>query len=1038
MSSDLFMEQIERRRKRGVEEIAGIVNTGANDLFSTFEVTSLSGRKYSVQIRSLNERLNSCDCPDYRSNTIGTCKHIEGVLANLRRKFAGKWKKLSKKAPRLTQIYMHHADRATVRVTRPYPESNRARGLLERYFDAESILQGKITRSLPSFGSELKNLPSADQGKILIDNAVFDYLNNRRKFEKVVERKNWFLDQVGLGNRSLHVLSTPLYKYQEDGLLHLAFGGRILLADDMGLGKTIQAIAAAALMKQLQDIRHVLVVTPASLKHQWAREIQRFTSLGVQVIEGSRLHRRDMYRKPEFFNIINYELMRFDEPEISGREFDLVILDEAQRIKNWRTKTADAVKRLQSPYAFVLTGTPLENRLDELYSIFQFIDPTILGPLWRFNERYYNVEQRPSGSYKVLGHKNLDELRRRIAPYVKRRLRDEVMVDLPERIDNNFFVELTEPQSDAYMDFQQTVAKLLSIAKRRPLTMREHNILLGGLIKMRLICNALALHDPEIKPKDYMKTSPKLRELREILVDGVAGNGTKAIIFSQWSRMLALVEPMLEKLDLGWVKLTGDIPTKKRGALIERFFDDPDCRIFLSTDAGGVGLNLQAASMVVNLELPWNPAVLNQRIARAHRHGQRHVVNVINLITRATIEERILDNLGAKQAIFDAAFDENSTVSELSFKDSKQSILQRFEVLLDSTVIDQPALDLKPGRRPLEEVMPGVEAVSEVERESRVGIEPKPETEAQAQVDTEVEAKTASQVKDVTEPEPEPEPEVRVKTETETRKRAESEAGTGEEVEKETLSERAPADFAEMLAGRYPGRVLLVGDAPRFPGVEADGKILVVIDREPANLRGEVERLLKDHYGPYPTPELLLMEQEGYKALTALTGGLIEQAGGDGGGVHYRAPAIPAPPRKDERKALEKRLKRAEKGMNNADKRLDLASVVLSGGFPEEVLRPVRQALGYSLSAHLSLITNKIIAEELPSSRLVEAELVASGRIPKELAARIDRVRSLSAPVEEEEGDEAPPPSLDASEEFIGTIRELVDLGRELIAKEAL
>jgi SNF2 family DNA or RNA helicase len=158
------------------------------------------------------------------------------------------------------------------------------------------------------------------------------------------------------------------------------------------------------------------------------------------------------------------------------------ILDEAQRIKNWRTKTADKVKRLRSPYAFVLTGTPLENRLDELYSVLQVIDPNILGPLWRFNQRYYETERRPSGSYKVLGYKNLDELRHRIAPYVLRRVREEVLLDLPERIDSNFFVEMTDPQWSAYAEYEQRVAQLMARARRRPLTPKEHKILLGALV----------------------------------------------------------------------------------------------------------------------------------------------------------------------------------------------------------------------------------------------------------------------------------------------------------------------------------------------------------------------------------------------------------------------------------------------------------------------------------------------------------------------------------------------------------------------------
>jgi hypothetical protein len=241
--------------------------------------------------------------------------------------------------------------------------------------------------------------------------------------------------------------------------------------------------------------------------------------------------------------------------------------------------------------------------------------------------------------------------------------------------------------------------------------------------------------------------------------------------------------------------------------------------------------------------------------------------------------------------------------------------------------------------------------------------------------------------------------------------------------------------FADLLVGRYPGRILLVREAPQLPGAPADGNILVVVDREPAKLRPQVEQSLDEHYGDFPRPGLLLMEQEGYRALSALTGGVMEQTAEST--TVYQAPAIPAPARDDARKALEKRLRRANKGFDTADKRLKLATVVLQGGFPEEVMRPVRQALGWALSALLSLAKDKAPGEALPSPRLVEAELVAPGRLPADLAARVERVRVLTAPPAEDE-EEAPPPSVKAAEGFIATIQELIDLGRELIAKEGL
>lgn len=953
---ELFREQIERRRKRGVEEIARIVNLGKHPLYSTFRVTSISSVDYMVQIRSISSLINTCTCPDYRTNTLGTCKHIEGVLQNLEKRFADTWDDLVAHAPIFAQIYVHHAGQTTVRMTLPLPRSKRLGTLLNRYFDSEGILQGKAIQSLRSLLKELEQLPSGIRNKLIVGRDVHDYLMNLQDMETVRKQKEWFLGQVKNGARSLNIISTPLYDYQKDGVLHLAFGRRVLLADDMGLGKTVQAIAAVSLLKQLRDIKHVLIIAPASLKHQWAREIKRFTSLPVQVIEGPPLERRGLYRALKLINIITYELVRFDGKELFEREFDLVILDEAQRIKNWRTKTANMVKRLKSQYTFVLTGTPLENRLDELYSIFQFIDPTILGPLWRFNERYYEVNRRPSGSYKVLGHQNLDELRRRIGPYVLRRLREEVLLDLPERIDNNFFVEMTPPQIDAYREYESKVARLAAQAKRRPLTPAEHKLLQAFLVKMRLICDALALHDPEITEKDREKTAPKLRELREILSEEVADNGNKALIFSQWTSMLGFVEPILQKLGIGFVKLTGKVPSIRRGELVGRFFEDPRCKVFLSSDAGGVGLNLQAASMVINLDLPWNPAVLEQRIGRAHRHGQSRPVNVVNLIAKGTIEERMLDTLAAKRAVFDAALNDESTVSELSFDRMQQSVLQRLEVLMGTEIV-KPELELTPVKEEKEE------------GEAAFGATP-----------------------DI-------------------------------------------AGFTDVLVGRYPGRIVLVREAPQIPGARTDGNLLVVVDRDPGALRPEVEGLLQEHYRGFPVPALLIMEQEGYRALSVLAGGLMEK--GESKAI-YKSSAITGSQKDDEKEAMTRRVKRANGFFDTAQKRIKLAHVLLEGGFPEEVLRPLREGLNSGLNGHLSLLKDDHTGEALPSARVVESQLVEPGRVPLDLAARVDRVRVLTTPSDVNEDDDAPPPSTKATEALILAIQELVDLGREHAVKEGL
>ena len=930
--------QIERRRQRAREEITKIANKGNHPLFSQFEVSSVSGRTYRVEIRSLDEFHNTCTCPDYKTNLIGTCKHIESALFHLKDEFADQLDELAKQRPRGTKIYLHYGVDVTVRVELPLPKRPAVQELLNRYFDPSGVLIGSPLQVLPALSTAIEKLAPRDTSLVVIDEAVRQHYELLQDQVETQRQKDWFIEQVQRGNRSFGVLSTRLYPYQEEGAMHLVFGRRALLADDMGLGKTVQAIAASALLKELRDIKQVLVICPASLKHQWAREIRRFTSLSVTVVEGKKDERKELYKDSSFFKIINYELIRFDDDELNKLRFDLVILDEAQRIKNWRTKTAQMVKRLRSRYAFVLTGTPLENRIDELYSIFQFIDPRILGPLWHFNDRFYQLEKNPRGGYKVLGYKNLDELRSLISPYSQRRTRGEVLTDLPERVDNNYFVEMTDPQWKAYDEFKETVARLVATSHRRPLLPKKREILLMSLVKMRIICNALALHNKEIPVKEHEKTAPKLREFRHLMMDEIASNGHKAVVFSQWSNMLALTEPVLKSIGVGYVKLTGSVPTQKRGALIEQFFDDPACKVFLSTDAGGVGLNLQAADIVVNLDLPWNPAVLEQRIARAHRHGQPSSVQVINLIAKGTIEERMLDTLAAKRNVFAGVFGAEEAPTEIKFADTGQSLLQQLGDLLEQPV------DVKLELAPTEVV---------------------------------------------------------------------------EETPKPTFR-----GFADLLVAHLPGRVLLVRKAPMGDG------ILVVVDRSPAELRPEVERLLSEYFNPDQSI-LHLMEQEGYRALKAF----IPPASETSETEVFRAAAMPSPAGPSGRDLLEAQRQKASEGLTFANKRLSLADVVLNGGFPEEMLRPVRESLGWALSSLLALHKDTDPCADLPSSRLIQAELVEKDHLPEELSLRISRVRELTSPLEDEE---TAPPSLKTAESLIADVRALIELAEEQVVELGL
>lgn len=392
-------------------------------------------------------------------------------------------------------------------------------------------------------------------------------------------------------------------------------------------------------------MRHTLVVCPASLKHQWKREIERFTDFRAEVVDGRPEDRIVQYKRRPRFTIMNYALVRRDWEKINEHLMaDLLVLDEAQRIKNWETKTADTIKALTTEYAFVLTGTPLENRLEDLYSLMQVVDERVLGPLWRFIADFHVTDENDN----IVGYRNLSELRRRVEPVMLRRDRREVQDQLPERMDTRLVVDLGERQRTLHDSALSKAAQISQIRRDRPLTPTERNRLMASLQQARMACVAAGLVDEETEE------APKLDELEDLLDQLCVDGGRKVVVFSEWTGMTSRAVERAEELGLGVVELTGDVPTSKRGEFLERFHEDPSAQVFVSSDAGGTGLNLQCASVLINLDIPWNPAVLEQRIGRVHRLGQSQTVQVVLMIAANSYEERVAALVGQKQNLFDS------------------------------------------------------------------------------------------------------------------------------------------------------------------------------------------------------------------------------------------------------------------------------------------------------------------------------------------------------------------------------------------------
>jgi superfamily II DNA or RNA helicase len=683
-------EEIERRRWRGRTEILAVESLEPEHAhFGTFHVRSASGGTYDTEIRSLTDTINTCGCTDFRVNGLGTCKHIEGTLAVLRRRGVRAFAAASRAGSPRVELFTPRNGDAAPRIAWPRDAavSDAVRTVLAPFLDDSGALRDASPDALEAGMHAIASADPDIQARIRVSRDLQPWIDEARRRDARTAARDAFLAEVAAGRQTLDMLRHKLLPYQREGMLHLAFGERALLADDMGLGKTIQAIAACELLRRQRGIARVLIVCPASLKGEWQEQIARFSGAETLLVNGSRAQRLAQYAQPDFFTVVNYEQVVTDAADINRIvRPDVVVLDEAQRIKNWHTKTAYAVKSLHSPYAFVLTGTPLENRIDEVYSIVQYLDPGLLGPLFRFNRDFYELDDRG----RPIDYKNLDELTRRLRPVMLRRRKRDVETELPGRTVTNYLVPMADEQRLRYEDYKSQAARLIHAAQRRPLTQQEFERLQRLLACMRMVCDTPYILD------NTCRISPKLEELERVLTELAAEPDRKIILFSEWERMLFLVRELAQEMGLEFAWHTGSVPQERRRAEINRFKNDPDCRLFLSTDSGSVGLNLQAASAIVNLDLPWNPAKLEQRIARAWRKNQHRTVDVINLVTEDSIEHTMLHLLAQKQALAEGVLDGEGDLKALRMPSGRRAFVDRLAAMMEPAAEAAPEPEAAP------------------------------------------------------------------------------------------------------------------------------------------------------------------------------------------------------------------------------------------------------------------------------------------------------------------------------------------------------
>lgn len=680
---DLKTWQILLRKQVAKEEKFAISCIDETNAPGEYRVLNFKTRQeYKVTYRGAKSPWNYCSCMDFKTSQLGTCKHIEAVKS-----WFGKRHHVRREIPSYTSVYLDYSGERRVRIRIGSDNEELFRELASQYFDGEMTLKPESFKHFSEFLKQARTI--SDTFRCYHDALQFVLDIRERSF-----RQQW-VDSLTQEDFK-HLLRTSLYPYQEEGIRFAVKAGRAIIADEMGLGKTIQAIGTAELLLDKGLVSSILILCPTSLKYQWKREIERFTGQKVHVIEGSHLKRREQYNREEPYKIVSYNAVSNDIRVLGSINTDMLIIDEVQRLKNWNTQISAAARRIVSDYAVILSGTPLENRLEELYSVMEFVDNFCLAPYYIFRDRYIITDEKGA----TVGYRNLNEIGIRLAPHLIRRKKSSVRLQMPARQDKNLMVPMTKEQMAVHDECRMQVSRLLQKWERLHfLSETDRNRLILLLSQMRMVCDSTYILDQKTR------YDTKIGEVINIISNVMDSGEEKIVIFSQWERMTRLIAKEMDDKGIGYEYLHGGVPSKARKDLVDNFTDNPDCRVFLSTDAGSTGLNLQAASIIINMDLPWNPAVLEQRIARIYRLGQQKNIQVINMVSANTFEEEMLGKLKFKSSLFEGVLDggeDTIFATDSKFKKMMEELSQTMNSSENTSSEEEQPIDKNEEEKPVD------------------------------------------------------------------------------------------------------------------------------------------------------------------------------------------------------------------------------------------------------------------------------------------------------------------------------------------------
>ncbi|MDD9301633.1 MAG: helicase [Desulfobacter sp.] len=657
-------ERKERAASETFTPIRGDMFTGDH------KILSKDSRTYLVCLHDPVKGKGHCSCPDYLTNGLGTCKHIQFMAQYLKSEPGFKAQAATETLPfvdifwdSLAQAPRHHAPGFN-------PAMADLKPVVEKYFNAKGDFIGSDISLIMGLMLRLRG-----DRRVRIRENLLKRVDHRLQAIQLKKMEGRPLPKIGL-NR-------PLYPFQKKGVDFGALKTGVLIGDEMGLGKTAQAIAMGLVKCEIFGFSKILVITLASLKKAWKDEVEIVSRETACIIQGTPSQRRRQYDEIGRFKISHYEAVLKDVPTICRFNPDIIILDEAQRIRNFSTQTAEAMKRLPKKHAIVLTGTPLENKPQDLYSIVQFLDPYKFTPLWQFAADHFIIPKARQTS--ITGYKNLDQLGEKLKDILVRRTWETVCGQLPETVTSNYRIDLAPEQEQIHRENAGCLGEILEKKILTDMDMRQIQTL---VLTMRMVSNSTFLVDRETQ------VSPKIRELSTIIDEIVIQNRRKMVIFSEWTAMTFLIARHLSEAGIGFAEVSGKIDQAARTVLAEKFANAPDCLIFLTTDAGSKGLNLSSARCMVNVELPWTPdqtALRQSRLIPRAGYGDKDFFpcHIINLIGANSIEEPILRGLSQNPELFSSLFGSNPEKTRLNEQDFKKTA-EQLQAIIGRKILSQP------------------------------------------------------------------------------------------------------------------------------------------------------------------------------------------------------------------------------------------------------------------------------------------------------------------------------------------------------------